>query len=251
MDQLVKLYTCYLIYLSCIFSSSSAGYSLLLICSSVSLSYSYFLLLYNCLATFPLSHYHIAGNFQVIKLSRIGAKYNFRRENSPIAHFCSTKGATSPIYSISLSSGFLLYWSHCATLLATCRVSSWRRWCTNRNKNESGTAGKITHDNGQTAPEKPLSSTQPNCLTNIPPNTEKDTADLSFDYSKILVKSSPNTPTQSPAITSRSPSWTYQSIEREIKLKLEQLAKSLTTTDVITSPRGWEWYQYEGHFTIN
>ena len=62
--------------------------------------------------------------------------------------------------------------------------------------------------------------------TNIRPNTEDKNTDLGFDYSKILVKSNPNTPTASPAITSRPPSWTYQSIETE---KLEQLGKSLTT----------------------
>ena len=68
-----------------------------------------------------------------------------------------------------------------------------------------------------------------NCPTNIRPNTEDDNTDLGFDYSKILVKSNPNTPTSSPAITSRPPSLTYQYIETEVKMKLEQLGKSLTT----------------------
>ena len=75
----------------------------------------------------------------------------------------------------------------------------------------------------------PTNMGQPNCPTNICSNTEDESTDLGFDYSKILVKSNPNTPTASPAITSGPPSWTYQSIETEMKMKLEQLAKSLTT----------------------
>ena len=61
------------------------------------------------------------------------------------------------------------------------------------------------------------------------PNIDDDTTDLGFDYSKILVKSNPNTPAQSPATIQGIPSWTYQSIEQEIKLKLEQLGMSLNT----------------------
>ena len=60
-------------------------------------------------------------------------------------------------------------------------------------------------------------------------NIDDDTTDLGFDYSKILVKSNPNTPAQSPATIQGIPSWTYQSIEQEIKLKLEQLGTSLNT----------------------
>ena len=58
---------------------------------------------------------------------------------------------------------------------------------------------------------------------------DDDTTDLGFDYSKILVKSNTNTPAQSPATIQGITSWTYQSIEQEIKLKMEQLGKSLNT----------------------
>ena len=58
---------------------------------------------------------------------------------------------------------------------------------------------------------------------------DDDTTVLGFDYSKILVKSNPNTPAQSPATIQGIPSWTYQSIEQKIKLKLEQLGKPLNT----------------------
>ena len=43
------------------------------------------------------------------------------------------------------------------------------------------------------------------------------------------MKSNPNTPAQSPATTPGISSWTYQSIEQETKMKLEQLGKSLNT----------------------
>lgn len=81
--------------------------------------------------------------------------------------------------------------------------------------------------------ESPIVNTtnrgQPNSPLNTCTNTEEDTTDLGFDYSKILVKSNPNTPLQSPATTPGIPSWTYQSIEQETKMKLEQLGKSLNT----------------------
>ena len=81
--------------------------------------------------------------------------------------------------------------------------------------------------------ESPIVNTtnrgQPNSPLNTCTNTEEDTTDLGFDYSKILVKSNPNTPSQSPATTPGIPSWTYQSIEQETKMKLEQLGKSLNT----------------------
>lgn len=80
--------------------------------------------------------------------------------------------------------------------------------------------------------ESPIVNTtnrgQPSSPHNTNPNTNED-IELGFDYSKILVKSNPNTPTQSPATTPRIPSWTYQSIEPEVNLKLGQLGKSLNT----------------------
>ena len=80
--------------------------------------------------------------------------------------------------------------------------------------------------------ESPIINTtnrgQPSSPLNTNPNTNED-IELGFDYSKILVKSNPNTPTQSPATTPRIPSWTYQSIEPEVNLKLGQLGKSLNT----------------------
>ena len=78
--------------------------------------------------------------------------------------------------------------------------------------------------------ESPIINTtnrgQPNSPLNSRLNIDDDTMDMGFDYSKILVKSNPNTPAQSPATIQGIPSWTYQSIKQEIKLKL---GKSLNT----------------------